>query len=658
MSFKANEELLDQESLLASEHRKEIRPTRAARQRALFLPYSVALNFVLILAVVLLSLTSMRKAGQAYIPNEIYSPAQSAVEYKTVVFNGGLRGDKTAYQGSSDEVNARWEALYNEIGMSQISAKAASRLPNATTPVAGDPSQYMVELDVFHQLHCLNLMRKLVYPDVFHFDLTSKSEIAEDNIYHMEHCYDQLRQALQCASDVSTIYWEWSVEKKKMFGNLRTTHTCRDFDKIKDNGNDQMGFASRQQENMAGAYSEVKQNDFEDEILNQPMQIKQRSSRWDVLRIVFAFVLGVVMTISLVAALQGFLLEPNASNRSFPEFRQGSDSKSGLPLSWSNGDCGNSPEDARALGCRYSIVLHAWLPQDCLTDDDLEDERLMYDGRTWPYETDEGANLTMHQLHQGDFHHFTTLFDWHVTHCMYVWKRIHRIMLDANRRVDSYTANINHTNHCVKMIGGGSHVHYGVILVECVLGVLLIAGYVSLNALRSSASGHASLDGLSKLRGYNSTMSFQNNSELLKVSQEADDYWHKLLDSGGVVSLNTEWALEQGLRPSTMSPTDPSQSIYQVDVFHALHCLNSLRVNLMSDDPPAFDEKHLSHCLDYIRHQLLCHPDLTLVRTNDLEEFVLDETHQCRDYGAILDWVHQHRWVEFPEWLKAKTQSQ
>lgn len=63
------------------------------------------------------------------------------------------------------------------------------------------------------------------------------------------------------------------------------------------------------------------------------------------------------------------------------------------------------------------------------------------------------------------------------------------------------------------------------------------------------------------------------------------------------------------------------------------------------------------HCLDYVRHQLLCHPDLTLTTTNDLEEFVLDETHSCRDYGAIVDWVDQHRWVEFPEWLKSKDQS-
>lgn len=91
----------------------------------------------------------------------------------------------------------------------------------------------MVELDVFHQLHCLNMMRKLVYPDVYKTDLKPGSEVADDNIYHMEHCYEQLRQSIQCSSDISTIYWEWSPEKNKNFGNLKTTHTCRDFEKIR-----------------------------------------------------------------------------------------------------------------------------------------------------------------------------------------------------------------------------------------------------------------------------------------------------------------------------------------------------------------------------------------------------------------------------------------
>jgi hypothetical protein len=174
--------------------------------------------------------------------------------------------------------------------------------------------------------------------------------------------------------------------------------------------------------------------------------------------LIAAFIFGSIITASLFASFNIARVTQTAPaqapNRNLPEFREGTDEKTGLPLSWSNGDCGNSADDALALGCRYSIVLHAWLPKNCLTDDDVEDEKLMYEGRTWPYQKDDGTNLTMSELHKGDFHHFTTLFDWHVTHCMYVWKRIHRAMLDADRKIDSYTANIHHTNHCVKMIGG------------------------------------------------------------------------------------------------------------------------------------------------------------------------------------------------------------
>ncbi|KAM4066825.1 tat pathway signal sequence [Hirsutella rhossiliensis] len=232
-----SDESLDEEHLLPVAREKRHDQSRQARRRSSksqCFVLSIALNIVLCIYGTSIWVFSIRKAWGPYIPNEIYSPAYSAVEYETVVFTGGLHGDKSEYQGWSDEVNARWEALYNDIGISQIPADSAARLPNATTPIASDPTQYMVELDVFHQLHCLNLLRKLAYPDVFPLDLTPGSEEAQDNIYHMEHCYDQLRQSLQCSSDISTIYWEWSPKKSKMFGNLRTTHTCKNFAKIRE----------------------------------------------------------------------------------------------------------------------------------------------------------------------------------------------------------------------------------------------------------------------------------------------------------------------------------------------------------------------------------------------------------------------------------------
>jgi hypothetical protein len=119
-----------------------------------------------------------------------------------------------------------------DFAISLITGKEAARLPNATSPMAQEPTKYMVQLDVFHQLHCLNLMRKLVYPSVFDLDLTSGSEEAEENLDHFEHCYDSLRQALQCNADLSTIYYEWVPERNRLVGNLATTHTCKNYDSI------------------------------------------------------------------------------------------------------------------------------------------------------------------------------------------------------------------------------------------------------------------------------------------------------------------------------------------------------------------------------------------------------------------------------------------
>lgn len=41
------------------------------------------------------------------------------------------------------------------VGVSHISRDAAAKLVNKTVPIPGMPGQYVVELSVFHQLHCL-----------------------------------------------------------------------------------------------------------------------------------------------------------------------------------------------------------------------------------------------------------------------------------------------------------------------------------------------------------------------------------------------------------------------------------------------------------------------------------------------------------------------
>ena len=72
-----------------------------------------------------------------------------------------------------------------------------------------------------------NLLRKLLYPDKYSLDQS------DDNIMHLSHCVDSMRQSLMCHSDIATINFFWSDEENHMKGNLETTHMCRDFSKIR-----------------------------------------------------------------------------------------------------------------------------------------------------------------------------------------------------------------------------------------------------------------------------------------------------------------------------------------------------------------------------------------------------------------------------------------
>ncbi|KAL1599896.1 hypothetical protein SLS60_007701 [Paraconiothyrium brasiliense] len=151
------------------------------------------------------------------------APVQDHVRYKTVVFDASL-GKKTIYmEDPSPRVDRAWEDLY-DFGISWITPSEASQLPNATSRLVENPSRFVTGLDVFHQLHCLNLIRKRLNPEYY----------VNDTHVHVEHCLDQLRQALMCSADTATIPWTWSKGQGRTIADARTTHTCRDYDAIRE----------------------------------------------------------------------------------------------------------------------------------------------------------------------------------------------------------------------------------------------------------------------------------------------------------------------------------------------------------------------------------------------------------------------------------------
>lgn len=88
----------------------------------------------------------------------VVAPANEYVEYQTEVFHDNIY-DRSPYQadegGPTDEMDEMWSDLYGGGGFMMIMKDAADKLPNKTAEVPGKPGEYIITLEVFHQLHCL-----------------------------------------------------------------------------------------------------------------------------------------------------------------------------------------------------------------------------------------------------------------------------------------------------------------------------------------------------------------------------------------------------------------------------------------------------------------------------------------------------------------------
>ncbi|KAL4799883.1 hypothetical protein BDV19DRAFT_200462 [Aspergillus venezuelensis] len=186
---------------------------------------------------VLLNIVSLwdavQKSKDNRIPNPLFSPANRILQYKTQTFFSGFGDERTPFMGPpSDAYDKAWEDLYN-YGIIKIPLSDAAQLANHTMPHPSDPGQYIVELDVFHQLHCLHHLHKKAWGHDMGLNTSNADEVSSFWA-HLDHCSESLRQSLMCSSDVSTIHWAWSDKHQKWQADGRVQHTCRDFNRIRE----------------------------------------------------------------------------------------------------------------------------------------------------------------------------------------------------------------------------------------------------------------------------------------------------------------------------------------------------------------------------------------------------------------------------------------
>ncbi|UKZ82917.1 hypothetical protein TrVFT333_010717 [Trichoderma virens FT-333] len=172
-----------------------------------------------------------------YASQQTYSPAQDEISYKLTKFHTNIVDAPSEFQGGpSEALNQAWDGLFN-FGISTIPKSQAKLLPNYTSPVPGHEDEYIVELDVFHQLHCLRSLNWTVPPS-YPYEAFEENRVKHSiNPWHIGHCLESLRQSIMCHADITPAVWHWDHSVPNPTKNkpwLTVLHTCRDFDQIRE----------------------------------------------------------------------------------------------------------------------------------------------------------------------------------------------------------------------------------------------------------------------------------------------------------------------------------------------------------------------------------------------------------------------------------------
>jgi hypothetical protein len=116
--------------------------------------------------------------------------------------------------------------------------------------------------------------------------------------------------------------------------------------------------------------------------------------------------------------------------------------------------CGNSTQEARALGCKYDILLNNWIPEPCIDQEFIDEYR---DDGSWASFADEEMTkqlTSVDEISEMDFY-YTSVRD-HVNHCAVMWKKQFAELFDERKAFDTIIASPGHTDHCADYLMGAT----------------------------------------------------------------------------------------------------------------------------------------------------------------------------------------------------------
>jgi len=118
-------------------------------------------------------------------------------------------------------------------------------------------------------------------------------------------------------------------------------------------------------------------------------------------------------------------------------------------------DCGHSPEEARAQGCVYDVMMQDWVPEPCY--DPVLTERYLAEGNyTW-YKDGVGTVMSDEEMRKGEHGDAWMTGNYHKAHCIFSWEKLIRALRN-NKGISQELLSYDHVLHCeMQTLGGDMH---------------------------------------------------------------------------------------------------------------------------------------------------------------------------------------------------------
>ncbi|KAE8374158.1 hypothetical protein BDV26DRAFT_284484 [Aspergillus bertholletiae] len=169
-----------------------------------------------------------------------WSPALEAVEYVDVEFQNAFH-QPSIYRGAPNEEREKsWFDLWNFGNLNVPLDKLVLLNKSTATDWIRVPPEHgggvSGAIEVFHQIHCLDLIRQYTYRHEYDYSKTPAFD-AEPHMVraHIDHCIETIRMYLMCVGDV-TPYLMISAPSRPLgeLPDFNTKHKCRNYTKLQE----------------------------------------------------------------------------------------------------------------------------------------------------------------------------------------------------------------------------------------------------------------------------------------------------------------------------------------------------------------------------------------------------------------------------------------